>query len=108
MSEQNIVVYTYTPHAAGEHIAGVPRRDLTVLDVAGLSRSQLRNMLSPGPSGGPMYTASDDENEHARAARKTQRGYLKGTEFEETLVEPPAPPKAAAPTKDDTGEKPKS
>lgn len=97
MSEQNIVVYTYTPHEEGDHLTGVPARDLTVLDVANLSRSQLRNMLSPGPSGGPMYTASDDENDHAAQARKLQAGYLKTAE----AVAEPAGPALRAMTRDD-------
>ena len=67
------VVYRFTPANEGEFLAGIPARDLTALDVANLTRDQLRDMLSPSPRGAhPMYTPSKAENEAAEDARATQ------------------------------------
>jgi hypothetical protein len=66
------IVLKFTPANKGDHLRGVPQRDLTEADMQNIGPDQLRNMTVPGPSGKPMYTppkaekaASDAKGEKA-------------------------------------------
>lgn len=52
------IVWTFNGEA-GEFVAGVPRRDLTQLDVERLTPMEIREATTPGPSGRALYTRHD-------------------------------------------------
>lgn len=51
------IVLKFTPANPGDHLNGIPQRDLTEQDVANLAPLDLYNATVAGPSGKPMYTA---------------------------------------------------
>ena len=65
MAEPEIVL-KFTPATPGDHLRGIPARDLTAEEMANIEPFDLRNMTLPGPSGTPMYTYADPERATAQ------------------------------------------
>lgn len=51
---------TYTYQGKGEYLPGIPARDLTERDVAGLSDAQIERLKTKGANGKQLYLKKSD------------------------------------------------